>query len=282
MSPPSHHGSPLGVIATFVKIVLSRIACTTLGFVFMPVPGATPKNPFSGLIARKYPSAPILQPCDVVAQSPHAIALAFERGNHHRHICFSARAWKRSGHVRHFAAGIFQAKNQHVLGHPALLARHPACDSQRETFFSEQRIAAVTRSVTPDQSFFGEVRDESPIRIEFADRMQPRHKIFGISQPIDRNFSHARHDSHARGHVCAVGDFHTHAALRRIYGAEYVRHHIHRPASHRAIKKRADFFLRVGRRHPVIRGAGRLFRARADKREMFRARHIVRIAAMKI
>src|ERR1700680_3128659 len=56
---PSHHGSRCSVMATFVKIVFLCSAPMTLGFVFIPVPGATPKNPDSGLMARKYPSPPI-------------------------------------------------------------------------------------------------------------------------------------------------------------------------------------------------------------------------------
>src|SRR6516225_4190551 len=48
---PSHHGSPSGVTPTFVKIVLRFSACITFGFVLIPVPGATPKKPASGLIA---------------------------------------------------------------------------------------------------------------------------------------------------------------------------------------------------------------------------------------
>ena len=40
-----------GVTPTFVKIVLRFSASITLGFVFIPVPGATPKKPASGLMA---------------------------------------------------------------------------------------------------------------------------------------------------------------------------------------------------------------------------------------
>src|SRR5260221_7463002 len=56
---PSHHGSFSGVSPVFVKIVLAFSASITFGFVFCPVPGATPKNPASGLIACRQPSAPI-------------------------------------------------------------------------------------------------------------------------------------------------------------------------------------------------------------------------------
>src|SRR6266436_6083757 len=48
---PSHHTSPSGVMATFVNIVLLPIIAMQLGLVFSDVPGATPKNPDSGLIA---------------------------------------------------------------------------------------------------------------------------------------------------------------------------------------------------------------------------------------
>src|SRR6202165_2067432 len=56
---PSHHGSRSEVIATFVNSVFLCNAAITCGLVFIPVLGATPKNPASGLIARKYPSSPI-------------------------------------------------------------------------------------------------------------------------------------------------------------------------------------------------------------------------------
>src|SRR6185503_3044929 len=48
---PSHHTSPSGVSATLVKMVSWVMVFMQLGFVSQPVPGATPKNPASGLIA---------------------------------------------------------------------------------------------------------------------------------------------------------------------------------------------------------------------------------------
>src|SRR5262245_51469307 len=55
---PSHHTSPSGVRATLVKIVLDLIVAIAWGFDFSEVPGATPKNPASGLIACSRPSGP--------------------------------------------------------------------------------------------------------------------------------------------------------------------------------------------------------------------------------
>src|ERR1700761_8364098 len=54
---PSHHTPPSGVSATFVKIELRASEAIAFGFVFAEVPGATPKNPASGLIARNRPFA---------------------------------------------------------------------------------------------------------------------------------------------------------------------------------------------------------------------------------
>ena len=54
---PSHHTPPSGVSATLVKIVLRRSVAMALGLVFSLVPGATPKNPASGLMARSCPLA---------------------------------------------------------------------------------------------------------------------------------------------------------------------------------------------------------------------------------
>src|SRR5271154_4767319 len=52
---PSHQTPPSGVSATLVKIVFLDSAAIALGFVFFEVPGATPKKPASGLMARSLP-----------------------------------------------------------------------------------------------------------------------------------------------------------------------------------------------------------------------------------
>src|SRR3954462_2693050 len=54
---PSHHTPPSGVSATLVKIVFFASAAIAFGFVLSDVPGATPKNPASGLIACRRPLA---------------------------------------------------------------------------------------------------------------------------------------------------------------------------------------------------------------------------------
>src|SRR5215207_11428349 len=48
---PSHHTSPSSVSATLVKMQLAASVAIAFGFDLPEVPGATPKNPASGLIA---------------------------------------------------------------------------------------------------------------------------------------------------------------------------------------------------------------------------------------
>ena len=48
---PSHQMSPSSVNAVFVKMQLPSSVRMALGLVCMFVPGATPKNPASGLMA---------------------------------------------------------------------------------------------------------------------------------------------------------------------------------------------------------------------------------------
>ena len=55
---PSHQTSPSSVSAVFVNTVFLVRVSMAFGFVSMLVPGATPKNPNSGLIAYRRPSSP--------------------------------------------------------------------------------------------------------------------------------------------------------------------------------------------------------------------------------
>src|SRR6202162_2989950 len=54
---PSHQTPPSGVSATFVKIEFFARVVMAFGLVLTDVPGATPKKPASGLMARRRPLA---------------------------------------------------------------------------------------------------------------------------------------------------------------------------------------------------------------------------------
>ena len=60
LSRPSHQTVMSSLFnATFVKIVPRRVVASAFGFEWSFVPGATPKKPFSGLIAHRRPSGPM-------------------------------------------------------------------------------------------------------------------------------------------------------------------------------------------------------------------------------
>ena len=57
--------------------------------------------------------------------------------NEHGEICFAARARECGGYIMFFALRGFRAKDQHMLGEPALFAREVRTDAQGETFFTK-------------------------------------------------------------------------------------------------------------------------------------------------
>jgi hypothetical protein len=59
------------------------------------------------------------------------------------------------GQVLHRALGGGELEDQHVLGHPALVAGDDRRDPQRERLLAEQRVAAVARAVGPDLAVSG-------------------------------------------------------------------------------------------------------------------------------
>ena len=147
-------------------------------------------------------------PGDVVTHGPYAVALIFECGHHHGEVGLAASAGKRRAHVSHFSAGRFEPKNEHVLGHPALFARHHAGDAQRKTLFAEQGVAAVAGADAPNQFFFGEMQDVAAHGIEIAERVQARNKFAGCPKAVHGDLAHARHDAHARDDIRTISGFH--------------------------------------------------------------------------
>src|SRR5688572_25372238 len=73
---PSHQMSPSSVSAQLVKMQLPSSVRIALGFVLVDVPGATPKNPASGLIAHNRPSEP-----NFIQQMSSPTVSTFQPGN---------------------------------------------------------------------------------------------------------------------------------------------------------------------------------------------------------
>ena len=156
---PSHHTSPSSVRATLVKMQFLVRVSMALGFDFMDVPGATPKNPASGLMARSVPSGAGLEPGDVVTDRVDLPPLETLWRHQHGKVGLAAGTRKGAGHIGFLTLGVFHAHDQHVLGQPVLVLGENRSDPERKTLFPQQRIPAVSAAVGVDGSLFAKVGD---------------------------------------------------------------------------------------------------------------------------
>ena len=131
-SCPPTTAPPSGVRATLVKIEFFARVAMAFGLVLAPVPGATPKKPASGLMACSRPSAPgLIQAMSSPTVHTFQPLKAFG-GIEHGEIGLPAGARERGRDVGLLAPRILHAEDQHVLGHPALVAGDVRGDAQRE------------------------------------------------------------------------------------------------------------------------------------------------------
>ena len=101
--------------------------------------------------------APDLHPGDVVAD---ALALpALDRRLHHGQVRLAAGRGERRRDMVALALGVGQPQDQHMLRHPAFLPGHVRSDAERQALLAQQRVAAVARTVGPDEVLFGKVAD---------------------------------------------------------------------------------------------------------------------------
>ena len=236
----------------------STSVAIAFGLVFADVPGATPKKPASGLIARSRPFASGL----IQAMSSPTVQ-TFQPSkpcwrNQHGEIRFAAGAGERRRDVGLLALRILDAEDQHVLGHPAFVARDVRSDAQREAFLAQQRVAAVARTVRPDLARFREMDDV----LLFVAR--PRHillpgrerradacactgttRLSSLSISAKTGSADARHDAHVDDDVRRIGQLHADLRHRRADRAHAERQHIHRAAAHASRRTSSFSFRRI-------------------------------------
>jgi hypothetical protein len=156
---PSHHTPPSGVSATLVKMVLRASVAMALGLVLPTGAGRDAEEAGFGIDGAQRPLASGL----IQAMSSPTVQTfqPFETGgrNQHGEVGLAAGAGKRGGDVGLFALRILHAEDQHVLGHPAFVARDVGGDAQREALLAQQRVAAVAGAVGPDLARLGKMDD---------------------------------------------------------------------------------------------------------------------------
>ena len=161
-------------------------------------------------------------PRDVVAHGPDLPALVGEvlRRNEHGEVRFAAGARESRCDIGFLPFRIFDTEDEHVLGQPALVTSHRRRDAQREAFLTQQRVAAVARTVAPDLTQLGEVNDvlllvagPGHVLLAFFQRRTDgvharHHTLFRLVDLLEHFFSYARHDAHVHHDVGRVGELH--------------------------------------------------------------------------
>ncbi len=168
-----------------------------------------------------------------------------------------------------------------MLGQPALVACLVRGNPQGVAFLAQQRVAAIARTVGLDRELFREVHDETAFRIELANRMKALHEMAFLFDPRQGRRTHAGHDAHVGNDVGRVGDLDATARQRRADRTHAVGDDIHRAATHAAVEQRVDLGMRIGRRHPVVVGAGVVAVTGAHEGKVLDARDVVWVGAVQ-
>ncbi len=295
---PSHQMSPVGTPfsvtrATLVKMLLARRVAMALGLVLSLVPGATPKKPDSGLMARSWPVVVRLDPGDVVAYGPDLPTIEAGWGNEHGEVGFAAGGGESSGDVGLLGAALrvgggFDADNKHVLSHPALVAGDVGGDAEGEALFAEERVATVAGAVGPNFAGFGEVDDVlgvigGPGDILLAGREWGSDTVeagdYALFVLVDFRVdgsTDAGHDAHVDYGVGGVGEL---DADLRHGGADWTHgegHDVHGAAAHGAFEEGFQLLAHDEGVFPVVGGTGVVFGEGADVGAVFDAGYVIR------
>ena len=191
------------------------------------------------------------------------------------------------------ALGRGELEDQHVLGHPALVARHRRGDPQREALLAEQGVAAVARAVGPDLAASRGsgrctcCRGAGPRHVLCAvlerhpDRVQAGDEV-AVTERVERRLAHPGHDPHRHGHVRRVGQLHAHVGDRRAdrphrEGTTY----IVRPRIEPANSPLSSSRISSGSRQLFV-GPASSSRGGADEGAVLDARHVPRVGASQV
>ena len=233
-----------------------------------------------------------LNPGDVVADTGDLPALFLEvlRRDDHGEVRLAAGAREGGRDIGLLSGRILHAEDEHVLGHPPLVARHRGGDAQGEAFLSEQGVAAVAGAVAHDKAFLGEVGDVGVLRIAWpsdillalgeglADRVEALHELPGPCDLVVHGRAHAGHDPHVGHDIGAIGDLDAVLGYRGADRPHAEGDHVHGAPLHASLVEPVHLRLHDGGIVPVVSRAGIFLRLAADEGAFLDACHILRIA----
>ena len=228
-----------------------------------------------------------LDPGDVVADGPDLPALESGWRDHHGEVGLAAGGGEGGGYVGLFVRGGFDAEDEHVLGHPALVAGDVGGDAQGEALLAEQRVAAVARAVAPDLAGLGEVDDvlfvvAGPGDVVSARRQRRAYGVHAGDDALDvlvdlgEDWSaDAGHDSHVHDGVGGVGELDSDLRHGRADGAHAVGQDVHGASPHAAAEELLELLTHHEGVFPVVGRAGVVLGEGADEGAVFHAGDVV-------
>ena len=239
--------------------------------------GCYAKEAILGIDSPKAAIGANAQPGDIIADAPSLVAhIGILLGrDEHGQVGLSAGGGESGGDILGLALGIFDAENEHMLGHPALGFGLEGGDAQGEALFAQQHIAAVAGVDAPDGVILREVDDVAVLLAEILFGMQALDEIIAVAQEIQHLLADAGHDGHGENDIDGVGQLDAHlgkggADMRHAVGDD-----IHGAALHGAIKELAQLFVGLLGVHPVICRTSVLFLAGADEGTAFYTGYII-------
>ena len=276
---PSHQMSPSSVRATLVKMRVGLAGPHGVRVGVVAGAGGHAEEPGLGVDGVEPAVVAELHPGDVVADRLDLPAR--EGRDHHRHVRLAAGRREGGGDVGLLALGAGDAEDEHVLGHPAVVASHGRRDAQREALLAEQGVAAVAGAVAPDLTGLGEVGDVLVLGVagprhvgpggavleheRVADGVQAGHEVAVVAQHVEHRLAHAGHDPHVDGHVRRVGQLDADVGDRAPERTHREGHHVHGAALHGAGVEPEQLLLHLRGRPPVVGRTGVLLALGADE-----------------
>ena len=137
-----------------------------------------------------------------------------------------------------------QLEDEHVLGHPAFVARLHRGDAQGVALLSEQGVSAVAGTIRPDLTRLRKMADilvrgvAGPggillVRAQrSADGMQSADELTVVAKDVQHLCAKPSHQVHVGDDVRRVADFNSNLGHRRTNRTHAVGNHVHRAPGH--------------------------------------------------
>ena len=186
----------------------------------------------------------------------------------HGEVRLAAGAGEGRSDVGFLARGVLYPEDEHVLGHPSLVASHRRGDAQGEALLSEKGVAAVSGAVAHDQALLGEVRDVGVVGIagpgniaapslqRETDGVKALHEGAGPRNLRIHGRTHAGHDPHVGHDIGAVGNLDAVLGDGGAEGPHAEGDDVEGAPLHATPEETLELGLHDGGVAPVIRGAG--------------------------